>query len=128
MIPTLGRSAIRAAGSVALVLIALGGIGWRLATWHQNPKVQYPPLINNAPSVNTLNQSGSTNTLAFDRKIADQLVGKLPGGKPIDVVAVGSPADWEVVGQYVSEDERIRSYVDEGRDGFSEARTEDQGW
>src|SRR5205814_2441264 len=27
-------------------------------------------------------------------------VGELPRRKPIDVVAVGSPADWEVVGQY----------------------------
>ena len=38
--------------------------------------------------------------MAFDRAIADQLVGKIPRGKPIDVVAVGSAADWEVVGQY----------------------------
>jgi hypothetical protein len=96
------RPGIRAAGNGVLILIALGGIGWWLATTgHQNnPKAQNPPLINNAPSTNTPNQSSSTNTLAFDPEIADQLVGKLPGGKPIDVVAVGSPADWGVAGQY----------------------------
>jgi hypothetical protein len=99
MIPTLG-GAIRAAGSVALILIALVGIRWWLATGHQNSDARNAPIINNAPSVNTLNQSGGTNSLAFDLAIADQLVRKLPRGKPIDVVAVGSTADWEVVGQY----------------------------
>ena len=79
------RPAIRAAGIVALILIALVGIWW-LDIGHQNPDAQNPPVINNAPS------------LAFDPAIADQLVGKLPTGKPIDVVAVGSPADWGVAG------------------------------
>jgi hypothetical protein len=97
---SLGRPAIRAAGTVALILIALIGIGWWLGIGHQNPEARNPPVINNAASTNTLNQSGGTNSLAFDRAIADQLVGKLARGKPIDVVAVGSPADWEVVGQY----------------------------
>ena len=90
------RAAIRAAGFVALVLVAFVGIRWWLAMGHQNPgtpgyqnpEAQSPPITNNAPG------------LAFDRAIADQMVGKLPRGKPIDVVAVGSPADWEVVGQY----------------------------
>ena len=56
--------------------------------------------LTNAPSVNTPNQSVGTNKLAFDTTTADQLVRKLPKDKPIDVVAVGSTADWEVVGQY----------------------------
>jgi hypothetical protein len=88
MTPTLGRPTIRAAGIVALILIALVGIRWWLAIGHQNPEAQNPPVINNAPS------------LAFDPAIAEQLVGKLPSGKPIDVVAVGSPADWGVAGHY----------------------------
>jgi hypothetical protein len=69
---------------------------------HQNPESRNPPVINNSDSAstNTLNQTGGTNSLAFDRATGDQLVGKLPRVKPIDVVAVGSPADWEVVGQY----------------------------
>jgi hypothetical protein len=99
MTPTLQRPAIRAAGTVVLILIVLVGIRWWLATRHQNPEAQNTPVVNNA-ATNTLNQSGSTNKLEFDHAIADQLVGKLPKGKPIDVVAVGSPADWEVVGQY----------------------------
>ena len=80
------RPAIRAASIVALILIALVGIRWWLAIGHQNPEAQNPPVTNNAPS------------LAFDPAIADQLVGNLPRGKPIDVVAVGSPADWGVAG------------------------------
>ena len=93
------RPVIRAAGIVALILIAFVGIRWWLTMGHQNPEsqnrpgyqnsaAQNPPITNNAPS------------LAFDRAIADQMVGKLPRGKPIDVVAVGSPADWGVADQY----------------------------
>ena len=89
MIPGISEHpAIRAAGIVALILIAFVGIRWWLANGHQNPEAQNPPVINNAPS------------LAFDPAIADQLVGKLPRGKPIDVVAVGSPADWGVASHY----------------------------
>ena len=98
---------IRAAGSAGIILIAFVGIGMALlgiGSWLaiENPtqEARTPPVINNAPRVNTPNQAGGTNPLAFDRAIADQLVGKLPRRKPIDVVAVGSPADWEVVGQY----------------------------
>jgi hypothetical protein len=86
------RLAIRAAGIVALILIALFGIRRRLDTEHQKPVAQNPPVTNNAPI--------HAPSLAFDPAIADQLVGKLPGGKPIDVVAVGSPVDWGIAGQY----------------------------
>jgi hypothetical protein len=108
MIPgTSERLAIRAAGSVGLIVIAVVGIGialigvgsW-LAIEHPTQEARNPPIINNAPRINTPNQGGGTNPLAFDRAMADQLVGKLPTGKPIDVVAVGSPADWGVAGQY----------------------------
>ena len=102
LIGTFGRRLVRACG-VGLVLLAVAG--WWLAP-HQ--KAGAPnPIINNAPSINTLNQSGGTNTinvgpnrLAFDLTIADQLVGKLPRGKPIDVVGVGSDADWQIASQY----------------------------
>src|SRR5262249_60467919 len=94
------RLAIRAAGSVGLILIAVVGIGSWLAIEHPNQEARNPPVINNAPRTNTPNQSGGTTTLAFDRAIADQLVGKLPREKPIDVVAVGSPANWGIAGQY----------------------------
>jgi hypothetical protein len=104
MIPrTSERLAIRAVGSVGLILIAFVGIGIALVAIGSWLAIEHPTheaRNNNAPRINTPNQSGGTNPLAFDRAIADQLVGKLPAGKPIDVVAVGSPADWEVVGQY----------------------------
>ncbi|HEV2713939.1 MAG TPA: hypothetical protein VGU64_01665 [Terriglobales bacterium] len=116
MIPGISEHpAIRAAGIVALILIAFVGIRWWLANGHQNPEAQNPPVINNAPS------------LAFDPAIADQLVGKLPRGKPIDVVAVGSPADWGVASHYA---EYLKTKGFEvtltSRDGFSAARSENQ--
>src|SRR5262249_48342850 len=75
-------------------------IGSWLTIEHTTQEARSAPVINNAPCINKPNQSGGTNPLAFDRAMADQLVGKLPTGKPIDVVAVGSPADWGVVSQY----------------------------
>jgi hypothetical protein len=93
------RPAIRAAGIVALILIAFVGIRLWLAVSHQNPESQNPPGYQN-PEAQNPPITNNAPSLAFDRAIADQMVGKLPKGKPIDVVAVGSPADWEVVGQY----------------------------
>jgi hypothetical protein len=94
---------IRAFCSVGLILIAFVGIGIALVglgSWLAIEHPTHEARNNNAPRINPPNQSGSTNPLAFDRAIADQLVGKLPRGKLIDIVAVGSPADWEIVGQY----------------------------
>jgi hypothetical protein len=99
---TLGRRVVRVCGFV-IMLVAV--VGWWLAPF---PKADAPsPIVNNAPSINTLNQSGGNNTinvgpnrLTFNPATADQLIGKLPPGKTIDVVAVGSAADWEVASQY----------------------------
>jgi len=93
------RPAIRAAGIVALILIAFVGIRWWLTIDHQNPESPKPPGYQN-PAAQNPPITNIAPSLAFDRSIADQMVGKLPRGKPIDVVAVGSPADWGVADQY----------------------------
>jgi hypothetical protein len=66
-----------------------------------------PPVTNYGPSINTWNQSGGNNTinlgpvrLAFDQAIAEELVSKLPPGKPVRLRGVGSQNDQAVVSQY----------------------------
>jgi hypothetical protein len=63
--------------------------------------------VPSGPSINTINQSGGTNTinvgpvrLVFDLAIAEELVAKLPAGKPISLQSVGSSADQAVADQY----------------------------
>src|SRR5205823_9264640 len=65
---SLGRPAIRAAGAVALILIALVGIGSWVGIGHQYPESPNPPVINNSDSASTnmLNQTGGANSLPFD--------------------------------------------------------------
>jgi hypothetical protein len=69
------------------------------------------PITNNAPSINTNNandQSGGTNALniigpqrlLFDATIGDQLASKLPTGKSIEIMVVGSRTDWNIADQY----------------------------
>jgi hypothetical protein len=69
------------------------------------------PITNNAPSINTNNtndKSGGTNVLningperlLFDASIGDQLASKLPTGKFIEILAVGSRTDWNIADQY----------------------------
>jgi hypothetical protein len=38
--------------------------------------------------------------LLFDATIGDQLASKLPAGKSIEILAVGSRPDWNIAGQY----------------------------
>jgi hypothetical protein len=66
-----------------------------------------PSVTNNGPSINTWNQSGGTNTinigptkLTFDKPIAEELVSKIPAGKPILLRGIGSDRDQAVVNQY----------------------------
>jgi hypothetical protein len=65
------------------------------------------PPMSNGPTINTWNQSGGQNTinagpvrLVFDATIAQELVSKLPAGKPIMLMSVGSLADQAVAIQY----------------------------
>jgi hypothetical protein len=91
---------------------AIGGIGLLAAGEWLRPATAQPipggpSVTNNGPSINTTNQSGGTNTinvgptrLQFDPGLADQLIARLPAGKPIDVVGVGSQTDQGIAGQY----------------------------
>ena len=77
---------------------------------HESVKGQ-GPIANSVPSINsnnTKNQSGGTNILnimgpqklLFDASIGDQLASKLPTGKSIEIMAVGSRSDWNIADQY----------------------------
>ena len=66
------------------------------------------PSINTSNTNNTNNQSGDANILniigpqrlLFDAAIGDQLASKLPNGKSIEIMAVGSRTDWSIANQY----------------------------
>ena len=66
------------------------------------------PITNNAPNINTNSQSSGTDALniigpqklLFDATIGDQLASKLPTGKSIEIMAVGSRTDWNIAEQY----------------------------
>jgi hypothetical protein len=68
---------------------------------------QDKPVINQ--NVTSYNQSGGitahtvvvgTPKLTFDQKIAEELLSKIPAGKPILLQSVGSPRDQAVADQY----------------------------
>ena len=66
-----------------------------------------PPVTNNGPSINTWNQSGGQNTinigpqkLTFNQGIADEVLSRIPPGKPIMMQSVGSNADQAVADEY----------------------------
>ena len=92
-------------GGVTLMAVGVGGLIFWFG-YYRNADAQ-SPIINNAPSINTFNQSGGNNTISvaptrlpFDPAIGDQLASKLPSGKPIELMGVGSQSDWAVAGQY----------------------------
>jgi hypothetical protein len=73
----------------------------------EQPVSKPPPTVNIGPSINTTNQSGGTNTinvgttrLIFDPAIGEALIKKLPAGRPINLLAVGSGSDLGVAAQY----------------------------
>ena len=104
---TLGRRIIRVIG-VALIVAAVGG----LAFWHGYYRTEAqtgsgPIIAQNGPSINTWNQSGGNNTivvgptrLTFDFAIGEELISKVPAGKPITLQSVGSQSDQAVADQY----------------------------
>jgi hypothetical protein len=62
--------------------------------------------ITNNQGIVTQGQTGNNTInvgqarLPFDPAIGDQLADKLPAGKPIDLMGVGSRSDWAVAEQY----------------------------
>lgn len=92
-------------GGVSLIAVGVAGLIFWFG-YYRNADAQ-APITNNAPSINTFNQSGGNNTinvaptrLPFDSAIGDQLISKLPPGKPIAVMGVGSQSDWAIADQY----------------------------
>jgi hypothetical protein len=105
---TFGKKLVRIIG-LAVMPFAFAGLVLSL-NHHGGPQGQ-GSVTNNAPSINTNNtnnQSGGTNILniigpqrlLFDATIGDQLASKLPTGKSIEIMAVGSRTDWNIADQY----------------------------
>jgi hypothetical protein len=71
------------------------------------PVPEKGPTVAQGPTINTWNQSGGTNTinigpqrLAFDQTIGEELIRRLPAGKPVHIRSVGSNNDQQVANQY----------------------------
>jgi hypothetical protein len=108
LVGTFGKRLLRIIG-LAVMPFAFAGLILSLS--HHGSAPGQRPITNNAPSINTNNtndQSGGTNILniigpqrlLFDATIGDQLASKLPAGKSIEILAVGSRPDWNIAGQY----------------------------
>ena len=117
LVGTFGKRLVRIIG-LAVMPFAFAEL--ILSLNHHGSAPGQGPITNNAPSINanntnntnntnsTNNQSGGTNTLniigpqrlLFDATIGDQLASKLPTGKSIEIMAVGSRTDWNIADQY----------------------------
>jgi hypothetical protein len=114
LVGTFGKRLVRIIG-LAVMSFAFAGLVLSLS--HHASAPSEGPITNNAPSINTSNtnktnntndQSGGTNVLnivgpqglLFDATIGDQLASKLPTGKSVAVMAVGSRTDWNIADQY----------------------------
>jgi hypothetical protein len=115
LVGTLGKRLVRIIG-LAVMPFALAGLV--LSLNHPGSGPGEEPITNNVPSINTNNPNDTSNTknqsggtdilniigpqrLPFDATIGDQLASKLPTGKSIEILAVGSRTDWNIGGQYV---------------------------
>ena len=114
LVGTFGKRLVRIIG---LAVMPFAFTGLILSLNHHGSVPGQGPITNNAPSSNTNNtndtnntnnQSGGTNILniigperlLFDAAIGDQLASKLPTGKSIEIMAVGSRTDWNIADQY----------------------------
>jgi hypothetical protein len=108
LVGTFGK---RLVGVIGLAVMPFAFAGLILSLNHYGSAPGQEPITNNAPGINTNNtnnQSGGTNTLniigpqrlLFDVAIGDQLASKLPTGKSIEIMAVGSRTDWNIADQY----------------------------
>jgi len=108
LLGTFGKRLVRIIG-LAVMPFAFAGL--ILSLIHHGSAPGQGPITNNAPSSNTNNtndQSRGTNflniigpqRLLFDATIGDQLASKLPTGKSIEIMAVGSRTDWNIADQY----------------------------
>ena len=115
LVSTFGKRLVRIIG-LAVMPFALAGLV--LSLNHPGTGPGQEPFTNNVPSINTNNTNDTNNTknqsdglnilniigpqrLPFDATIGDQLASKLPTGKSIEILAVGSRTDWNIGDQYV---------------------------
>jgi len=111
LVGTFGKRLVRIIG-LAVMPFAFAGLILSL-NHHGSAPGQAPSInANNTNDTNntnsTNNQSGGTNILniigpqrlLFDATIGDQLASKLPTGKSIEIMAVGSRTDWNIADQY----------------------------
>jgi hypothetical protein len=114
---TFGKRLVRIIG-LAVMPFAFAGLV--LSLNHHGSAPGHGPITKDGPSINTnnakntnstnstSNQSGGINILniigpqrlLFDATIGDQLASKLPTGKSIEIMAVGSRTDWNIADQY----------------------------
>jgi hypothetical protein len=114
LVGTFGKRLLRIIG-LAVMPFAFAGLVLSLS--HHGSAPSQGPITNNAPSINTSNTNNTNNTnnqsgganilniigpqrLPFDATIGDQLASKLPTGKSIEIMAVGSRTDWSIANQY----------------------------
>jgi hypothetical protein len=119
LVATFGKRLVRIVG-LAATAFALAGLV--LSLNHHGSAPGQGPITNNAPNIKSNNapsikgnntnyannQSGDTNILnivgpqrlLFDVAMGDQLASKLPRGKSIEIIAVGSRSDWNIGDQY----------------------------
>jgi len=114
LVGTFGKKRVRIIG-LAVMPFAFAGLILSLS--HHGSTPGQGSITNNAPSINTDNAKNANNTktqssgtnileivapqrLLFDATIGDQLASKLPTGKSIEILAVGSRPDWNIADQY----------------------------
>src|SRR6516165_7380522 len=105
LVGTFGKRLVRI---IDLAVMPFACAGLILSLSHHGSAPGQRPITNDAPSINTNNQSGGTDILnivgtqrlLFDATIGDQLASKLPAGKTIEILAVGSRPDWNIADQY----------------------------
>jgi hypothetical protein len=97
---------------IGLAVMPFAFAGLLMSLSHHERAPGQGPITDSAPSGvtanNTNNQSGGTDILnmigpqrlLFDATIGDQLASKLPAGKSIEILAVGSRTDWSIADQY----------------------------
>jgi hypothetical protein len=109
LVGTFGKRLVRVIG-LAVMPFAFAGLV--LSLNHHGSAPGQGPITGSAPVINTNNttnnQSGGTNILniigpqrlLFDATIGAQLASKLPTGKSIEIMAVGSRTDWNIADEY----------------------------
>jgi hypothetical protein len=108
LVGTFGKRLVRIIG-LAVMPFAFAGIILSLS--HHGSAPGQRPITNNARSINTDNapdKDGAINVLniiglqrlLFDATLGDRLASKLPTGKSIQIMAVGSRIDWNIADQY----------------------------